>query len=747
MKKISKVCINSMLISVLALSALWLSSCSHDEFPVDKPVVPGEKGTLSFILPLGGNKTVTYATNIPGLDAEYAIDNLRIFWFIQSGSEYVFKKAFKFEANGSDNSIDLSDYSLSATGNTTVATISVEGETTSSRFYLLANVGISGKPVQSFALDNMSAGTKSTVFETRFADALEADPTTGELTLLDTPLPMSISKSTSTNTDAGNGNGYVEVADPSAQGSVDGVHLKRRVARFDIINNADWSNFEVTRIIISRAQTTGWLHDTEFDASNLPSEWPAEGKTIIPGTNANGTPSSKVDQWNEKDPSNPGSDGIYDDFQNGGPLDKDTLREQVNRAIFYLWPTELKQNVDASGSEMAVTKGTEIVIEGKFYGQTSRLYRLNLTADQSIEANKIYRIKIKKLSQNLLKFDLITVDDWAEDVDVNTEPTQTFLDWSKASFSAKGGQLAAASIDLTQDWTPLTPGSYEYISTTSDSAKITIVTVGTNLTSGGHTTSAVIKAIGQDGTDFLASDLTDTKAYITSDTKLTYGTAFYTTTHTIILPPTAAPLKTLLEIVNPANDTDIKVIEIKSNSFKKAGKATVAMLLDGSLTSLGKGRWEKAVVTAVGTNGMPTQVYAVLGTSTLGDPTTIPDGATGSQSFYHLDATAMSPEQQLEYLNNELGQNIVYKVGETFMANYVQEGVIVNKICMDVIKLYLPATVLTGSDNFYPALVLNYNKAAGEIRLLASSGALNYKQNPDNAKHYINPAVTAGIIY
>ncbi|MDR0508120.1 MAG: hypothetical protein LBH32_15090, partial [Dysgonamonadaceae bacterium] len=505
MKKVRKMCVNSMLTSVLALSALWLSSCSHDEFPVDKPAVPGTKGTLTFVLPLGGNKGVTYASPttadvLQGLDDEFKIEDLWIYWFRDSDDKL---QGF-FSLDGGTIQMGAS---TTASSPTTTATITVGDNDSPSKFYIVANVnGTSPVKADGLVVGNipgqlMVNETTSAQFEARLANLL-AD-SNGEILEADnltTPLPMSISSKTSSG-------GYVQVSDPSSAGTISDIHLKRRVARFDILNNSDYSNFVITSVYVSKAQRTGWMHDIDGVASTT---WAADslGKFVIldkanGGTlNLNGTPSIKVDtiDWSSGSPVDGQQDKIFDDFQL--PDNETDYKDSLERAkaVFYLYPTE----VAADGSK------TEIMIEGELYG-IKKIYSLDLKDLQGkvdIVANKLYTIKVKRSVSNQVKFELI-VDEWDDGVEIPAGgSTSGITEWGSAT----------ADTGETFDLSVTAPNSYTYGS--ASEVTLTIVNKGTALNGNGHVSSISFSPVGVVDQDYLQSDYnsTATGANVTSET-------------------------------------------------------------------------------------------------------------------------------------------------------------------------------------------------------------------------------------
>jgi hypothetical protein len=512
------------------LAILLLTGCNSEEtLLVNNDALPAEKGSLSFVLPLGKKGPVTYAS-VAGKDAEYELENLFIYWFKDiGGGNYELFKTFSYGV-GADN-ITLSNTALTSHASSTVATVMVGDETAASRFYIVANVN--GTGIAAHALTNLAAGASETALQEAFANALAVD-TNGNLELIQTPLPMSVIDDGSTP------GGFVTVASPAAGGTISGVHLKRRVARFDIINTESYSNFEVTRVIVNRAQRAGWLHDVAFADTD---PYFDEGVTIIDASLTANGPAGIALGDNDHD-------GLDDAFAPGAPTEKDSTF--LNESVFYLWPTVLKQN-----DGVDPTDGTEIVIEGKYYGSVIRLYKLKLSKDQTVEANKVYRIKIARHAETQLKFELI-VDDWDDEFDYPTANAGSSVNWASATFAAPG---VTASTGL--------PANYEYASSSSAPVDVTIVTTGTNLTTSGHVTT--VRILPKAGAYYLASDLADTQAAtIVSNTVLTYG-AYYTTTHIISMPPTDAPIETMLVITNAANEYDSQKITLKSNNYAKTG--------------------------------------------------------------------------------------------------------------------------------------------------------------------------------
>ncbi|MDR0536548.1 MAG: hypothetical protein LBH04_00635 [Tannerellaceae bacterium] len=529
---------NKFLMFTVALGIVFLSSCSNEEKLSTYAPKEGD-GKLTFILPMAKKTSVTYAYPGDTIDAEYQVNNMFIYWVTYDGSksQWTVFKTFAYGA-GAGASASINPIDLRDDANTTTATIGIGGETAASRFYFIANVN-GPTNVHAALLNNVQVGLPEDSLQNVISDALVMNGQSMEL--LGTPLPMSINKSTNS------GKMYVDVPDLTV-GVISNVHLKRRVARFDIINTAAFSNFEISNVYISRAQKRGWLQDTAFIGTE---SWATQvGGIQIPGSGANG-PAGIGDSDGD------GKDDLFDD-----PVHKNDTA-WVNPAVFYLWPTVLKKN-DVSDP----TDGTEILLEGKFMDGNTRMYKLYLDDDQAIEANKIYRISVTRATINTLKFELI-IDPWLDGPEPDsTVQTSTLINWAaNSSISASNGWTIGLDT-ITQAPT------FEYSASDSIPVTLTITTSGTNKGSDSHAHVTSVNIYSGNNTTYghVSNDLTRTTSttIIQSNTTVTYG-AQYTTVHTIQLPPTDAPLWTELQITNPNNDQDYKIIKLYSNNYGKTG--------------------------------------------------------------------------------------------------------------------------------------------------------------------------------
>jgi hypothetical protein len=540
------------------LAAMLLTGCKNEEILLDNDHPQFEKGKLSFVLPIGANRTVTY-TPVAGEPDEYALHNIRVYWF---GSNDKLYKQFGWgdgTTNGGMNNPEptVDPLSLTSTGKETVVTITVGDYDEASKFFVVANVnGDTISMTSSSELKKVNATTTVNQFKKLLSDAIDAS--NGDLQLLGTPLPMSVSR---TGVDCSNG--YVYVEHPASVGIVNKVELKRRVARFDVRNTADYSNFEITRIAVSRAQTKVWLNDSAFNASD-PYSSLTGSFTVVAGPRTN-------DPYAFNGPKGfgRGKDGIDDAFQPDSALYSE--REHRTKAAFYMYPTHLD----------SINSQTEIVIEGIFkQTNTPKLYKLNIpTAGVDIEANKLYCINVLRDYHQQVKFDL-EIMHWEFDENVDTiyssQPLSQITDWGVITSSVKGNLGAIDDINNVK-----APSFYYEFSTSitqPDTLKFT--TKGTDVQLSlnpkeKHVT--MVSFVPRAGTQYNASDMNILKhTEVISNTNLTYG-AQYETEHKVVLPPTDAPIDVIMQIFNPVDANQIMKINLRSSNYAKTGYKPVKL--------------------------------------------------------------------------------------------------------------------------------------------------------------------------
>ncbi|MDH6303920.1 uncharacterized protein (TIGR02145 family) [Parabacteroides sp. PF5-5] len=349
---------------LLAAWVLMLApSCSQEELPsLQGGGGVSSEGAITFRFQ-GKKQIKSYSTPIAS-ENENAIDSLEIYMFNDRsaiGESNILQKVFRV------GSTDLSQQDTDLT-----ATIDVTGRTGKHIFYFVAN----GKGNAS-SLESADAGS------TTEADFLErlSDVQSG---LLETPLLMTACHK------------IENVETPKEEDKK--VTLLRRVARFDIVNDATHTNFTIDRIFIRKANLQGYIFG---DATGIPVQ-----KLL--------------------------TDNLPE-IEYGKMEDANTAVSF--ESLFYLYPTEM-----AEGKSM-------ISFEGTFMGER-RIY--NLKNDQQIEANKRYVLKVKKVDEN--KIDLeISVDDWTDGSSTSPAEPETD-DMAIGTISLTGGagiQVTDKSYDVT----------------------------------------------------------------------------------------------------------------------------------------------------------------------------------------------------------------------------------------------------------------------------------------------------------
>ncbi|MDR0506876.1 MAG: hypothetical protein LBH32_08705 [Dysgonamonadaceae bacterium] len=524
------------------LVAMLLTGCKNEELLLDDGV-PMEKGKLSFILPLGGNQTVTYAS-IPGDSLENELKNVKIFMFRPSDGKL--DAVFSWPT-ASGNEIQVG---MTASGANRVVTLPTGSATLGVyRFYILANVNGSAGITAASIVENGQGGailsvTHQDEFEKVVSDELAK--VGNDLTLIGCPLPMSVAKNS-----ANNNLNYIELNPSTTQ--VATAHLSRRVARFDIINHSDFSNFKIEKVYITDASAKGYLNDGQKDTTFV------LGSTQIDlSATANGTPIPV--------------DSLLDDASMGfGIANNDTLdffdagkRDpmQLNKSQFYLYPTVLKFD----GTKKGVT---ELVFEGTYDRRETRTYKVELTEDLPILANHVYRIAVKRIVEQNSKITL-TVSEWEWDPEdtltVNRDLTPiTFghiklTDPSQGTF-INGGDSSNISLKDTIYYTSDTP--------TEVKIKTSGYTVN-GIAGSGHTSMvSIVPPAATYG--YLSEDIDAVRtAPVSSSTINTYGLV-YETTHTIQLPPTVAPIAFEVIVSSATITARKKHYYIVSENYNKLG--------------------------------------------------------------------------------------------------------------------------------------------------------------------------------
>ena len=289
------------------------------------------------------------------------------------------------------------------------------------------------------------------------------------------------------------------------------INLKRRVARFDVVNketdgtlaNTGGTNFKISAIYVSRANYAGYITAEASTGATIPSG--SLDALTYSGTN----------------------DGVE------------------NKSVFYLWPTTL---------DKAQNK-TVISIEGTFNGvkQVYVVKPKNKTTlvdeDLSIVGNYRYTLKVKRVDLTKIDFEIV-VDKWNEGQDVTGEQTITATTWGTV-----GSELSNP-----------TPGAGGVFSKTLDGT--------TNYEGSDATGTAVLQitslsyrsgATDYSVTNYNGTDNAGTDIIVAKDETVTYAGAGYSTTYTITIPKQTSPVDRKITIADVSDPNNKKEIIIKAN--------------------------------------------------------------------------------------------------------------------------------------------------------------------------------------
>jgi hypothetical protein len=438
-----------------------------------------EKGKISFALPSSGKK-VTYQTRATTEAGEDDLANLVIYQFGSTGYlEKIYAEgitidgARTIEIEGTDNS-------------DRVATINIGDDEGTKTFYLVANVN----GTSNSALADVSVGfTTAVEFEALHTDDLTG--TKGVLSLT-TPLPMSNA--------VDEANKGVVVDDVLAPG-FQAVTLKRRVARFDIVNHEDHTNFTVTGVVVKNGNLSGEILDA--DLSYAPETGDGVTGDLTATANGNDDFDPATDYETENDPSS--------------GLSQSGKDKSLNPAQFYLYPTTILQDGN----------GTEIFIVGTFDGE-GRVYPLTLSGDVEIKANFVYQIEVQRTETHDFEFNLLAIADW-DDYD-----TETIT-------AGKGPITAEFSNLLSKDGTDLETDEYYYSDKSGDDLELQLVTVSTCDLGVHVAVESIPDNAGYTATQAVVDEAVDVESPAPSLTRS--SSALYKQVHVITLKQSSTPFK------------------------------------------------------------------------------------------------------------------------------------------------------------------------------------------------------------
>jgi hypothetical protein len=357
------------------------------------------------------------------------------------------------------------------------------------------------------------------------------------------------------------GKSYIDVPNPS-EGHREERKLKRRVARFDILNNAAYSNFTITKIHITKAQRQVLLQDVS-DTDNQALKWDNQdrlGNQVIGAAAANGTTPTSLEDTHDAS-GGEGADGIPDVFQGIEPK-LDSLER--NEAVFYLYPTIL------TSLDLSVGDKTEIVIEGKLGNETNtRLYTLTLPKEMNefpIYANTLYSIKVQRNGQtpdtptpeaNKITIEATPVKAWfVDEPPVEAEPNDAF-EWSATwgGIQINDGNKEGDTWEANQTFWANAEKELIISATCLDLTNDPIIEVNITKQSGNNIEESDIFTIPR------------------PKSLITYG-ARYTTTYTIKTPKLEGDDKSLdtkIEIKKGKDGTAIAVINLTLTSYDPKG--------------------------------------------------------------------------------------------------------------------------------------------------------------------------------
>jgi hypothetical protein len=353
------------------LAAMFAGCVKENTGNVESDGYVYEKGTIAFSLPAPGKK-VTY-TRAAAEAGEDDLENLVIYQFASGALEKVYATGINIPGAGT--------ITISGSDNTNrIARINLASGAMGPRtFYLVANVNGATNSAQSNKLWSNTQQTVPAIGTPigTFEDALRTNNLTDALALA-TPLPMS------NMIDLVNPGTGVVVATVETPGYQE-VTLKRRVARFDIVNHVQFTNLEVTGVVVKDGNLSGEILDQEL--SYTPATDDGE-KELDANGSGNITTADYYDQV-----------GFDPDLG----LNEEGLAQSLTTARFYLYPTTVKAGA------------TEIYLTGEFNG-AKQVFPLTLTdpeAGVKIEANYVYQIVVERVGQ-LLRFSLLKVAPWED---------------------------------------------------------------------------------------------------------------------------------------------------------------------------------------------------------------------------------------------------------------------------------------------------------------------------------------------
>lgn len=346
---------NNIIYLVLIAGFLLFTMCS-DENEVVNPGIGGEQdGNITFVLPGMYKSSGTYADPIAS-DAENIMNQLSIYMFNDSSGKL--EKIFK------SNTITIEDVENEPAQYS--ATINLTGKSGKKTFYFIIN----GETV-SAEFNNFILGV------THVSEFLEL--ITDKHTLMPkTPLLMT-------------GKATIDKVE-EAKDDEKKVTIKRRVARFDVVNDETATNFKLKNIYVTKANLRTYLF-----------------------SDATGTPTKTIEAAN---------------YQKVDFTGLDNANNGATPSVLYLYKTVLGK---------IGTGKTEISFEGELDGVT-QTYNLHLDDDIDIIPNTRYILKAKPVPITDIEF-TIEIANWEVGSEHETSPETELVEFSNLELINQGGGI------------------------------------------------------------------------------------------------------------------------------------------------------------------------------------------------------------------------------------------------------------------------------------------------------------------
>jgi len=323
--------LKNIYICLALFSTVLLVGCSKsDETPISDDPQPSGKGKITFNL----HTPVAFLTKAVGVGDENGGTNDKIAF-------YQFSKEGKYEQR---YVLNYEAASVGANGDTRSYTVELTSSTGGEKRFII----VESEDENNFP--NMSGANT--------IDELLNSKTVAESGKLNPPFVMSNVKT--------DGKEYVTVTDVESSDNQVDVKLKRRVARFDLLNDPTESGLVIDKVYIKNRYTQGFIGDVSGSAGNISAD-----VLEIPVA----------------------------DLANDGKS-------------FYLYPTQLTSTLEQN--EKTVVWATTKLANTNTEGPT--LY-LNLTADINVEANYLYQLNTKKIAGST-GFD-ISVEEWKDGTSID----------------------------------------------------------------------------------------------------------------------------------------------------------------------------------------------------------------------------------------------------------------------------------------------------------------------------------------